>query len=115
MYCPKCRIAFEGERCPKCRKERTTPPQPDDLCFLTETGHVWNGMLKDVLGQNGIPALCESTLGAGLAMQAGTIFEKFRFYVRYEDLPKASALVDGLFHAPSETLPEQNGASAPEE
>ncbi len=107
MYCAMCRMAFEGERCPKCGKSRAALPRPDDLCFLTETGPVWNGMLKDVLEQNGIPALCESTLGAGLAMQAGTIFEKFRFYVRFEDLPKASELVDGLFRAPAETDPEE--------
>ena len=109
MYCPKCRLAFEGERCPKCKKTRTSPPRPDDPCFLTEVAPVWNGMLKDVLDQNGIPALCESTMGAGMAMQAGSMFERFRFFVRYEDLPDASALVDALFRAPIEAeQPEES-------
>ena len=111
MYCPKCRLAFEGERCPKCKKTRTEQPLPDDLCFLTETGPVWNGMLKDVLDQNGIPALCESTIGAGMAMQTGSMFEKFRFFVRFEDLQKASGIVDELFRAPAADEPEDPEAA----
>ena len=72
-------------------------PAPDTICFLTEVDAVWGGMLEDVLKQNGIPTLCKSTMGAGLAAKAGSMLERIRFYVRYEHLPKARKIVEALF------------------
>ena len=72
-------------------------PAPDTICFLTEVDAVWGGMLEDVLKQNGIPTLCKSTMGAGLAAKAGSMLERIRFYVRYEHLPKAKEIVEALF------------------
>ena len=72
-------------------------PSPDTICFLTEVDAVWGGMLEDVLKQNGIPTLCKSTMGAGLAAKAGSMLERIRFYVRYEHLPKAKEIVEALF------------------
>ena len=70
---------------------------PDTICFLTEVDKVWDGMLEDVLKQNGIPALCKSTMGAGLAARAGSMLERIRFYVRYEHLAKAKEIIEELF------------------
>ena len=97
MYCEKCRHVFEGEHCPNCRKGRVRPVQADDPCFLTEKGAPWNGMLADVLRRNGIPFLTDGRMGAGLAPRAGTMLESSRFYVRWDDLERADAIVDELF------------------
>ena len=103
MYCENCRTVFEGERCPVCGSKKIAEPQPDDVCYLTEVDSVWRGMLEDVLKQEGIESWSTSNIGAGLAVISGTMFERIRFYVRYEDLPKAAEIVEGLFSAPAET------------
>ena len=54
-------------------------------------------MLEDVLHQNGIPFLTDGRLGAGLATYSGPIRESSRFYVRWDDMARASAIVDELF------------------
>ena len=97
MYCEKCKHVFEGERCPNCRKSRVRPVRPEDPCFLVEKGEPWNGMLEDVLRQNGIPFLTDGRLGAGLAAYSGPIRESSRFYVRWDDMARASSIVDELF------------------
>ena len=101
MYCPQCLVLFDGkERCPVCAGRKIREPLPEDPCFLTETDPVFGGMLRDVLAQNGIPALSASTIGAGMAARAGSMFERIRFHVRCEDLERASGLVRALFDAP---------------
>ena len=97
MYCEKCKHVFEGEHCPNCRKSRVRPVRPDDPCFLVEKGTPWNGMLEDVLHQNDIPFLTDGRLGAGLATYSGSIRESSRFYVRWDDIERASSIVDELF------------------
>lgn len=97
MYCEKCRHVFEGERCPNCKKGRERPVRPEDPCFLTEKAAPWNGMLADVLQQNGIPFLTDGRMGAGLAVQVGGMLESSRFYVRWDDFDRANAIVDELF------------------
>ena len=97
MYCKKCKIVFEADRCPICGNKKLQAPQPDDLCFLTEVDQIWSGMLEDVLQQNEIPNLKQSTMGAGMALKAGSMLERIRFYVRYEDFSKAAEIVEELF------------------
>ena len=97
MYCEKCRHLFESERCPNCRKSRVRPVKSEDPCFLTEKGAPWSGMLADVLHQNNIPFLSDGRLGAGLAVYSGTIRESIRFYVRWDDMERAIAIVEELF------------------
>lgn len=104
MYCQKCQVAFDGnENCPVCGSARIRPALPDDICFLTDADPIFGGMLKDVLDQNGIPALSISSIGAGMAMRAGSMFERVKYYVRYEHLPKAKEIVEELFHSPAVT------------
>lgn len=97
MYCEKCRHVFEGERCPNCRKGRVRPVRSDDACYLTERSSPWNGMLEDVLRQEGIPFVTSGRLGAGLSTYVGPVLEITRFYVRWTDLAKAQEIVNGLF------------------
>lgn len=104
MYCQSCQIAFDGSRnCPVCGSTRIRPALPGDICFLTDTDPILGGMLKDVLDQNGIPSLANSTIGAGMAMRAGSMFERVRYYVRYEHLLKAKEIVEELFNPPIAT------------
>ena len=58
---------------------------------------MWAGMLKDVLEQNGILCMEKSTLGAGLAVRTGAMFEMVRCYVRYSDMEKALEIARELF------------------
>ena len=97
MYCEKCRHIFDGERCPNCRKGKVRQVKDDDLCYLTEKGSPWNGMLEDVLRQKGIPFMTGGRLGAGLSTYVGPILEVTRFYVRWSDLEKAREVVAALF------------------
>ena len=57
----------------------------------------WSGMLADVLRQQDIPFLSDGRLGAGLAVYSGTIRESIRFYVRWDDMERAIAIVEELF------------------
>lgn len=97
MYCERCKRLFEGTTCPDCGKARwAREPLPEDPCFLVERGAPWDGMLKDVLDQHGIPHMDHSRLGAALGMRAPLI-QSNRIYVRYDDLDRAGAIVDELF------------------
>ena len=119
MYCTRCRSVFEGDRCPNCKHGTVREPQAEDICFLTELSPMYGGMLEDVLKQNGIPVLTESTKGAALAVISGPLFEWIKYYVRYDHLPRAKEIVEELFDSPSaETEQEEiqnNEADEPEE
>ena len=97
LYCERCGVLTDGDRCPSCGSRKLRQPEAGDLCFLVEKESLWSGMLADVLEQNGIPCMKKSSMGAGLAIRAGALFETFRFYVTYRDLEKARELVEELF------------------
>ena len=100
MYCEKCRVAFgEGSCCPVCGNVDVRIPLPEDICFLTDADPISAGMLKAALEQNSIPFLSNSSIGAGLAMRAGAMFERVRFHVRFDDLQKAKEIADTMFGA----------------
>lgn len=78
------------------------PPDPSpqgEMCFLTEQTPIWAGVLADVLTQNHISFLKESSLGAGLAIETGSMMESIRFFVPCSQFAYAKDLVDGLFTA----------------
>ena len=97
MYCEKCCMVTDGDRCPACGGKKLRPPEPGDPCFLTELDCLSAGILEDVLKQDGIPLLKKNVLGAGLAISVGPMLERYRFYVPYERLPEAAALAEELF------------------
>lgn len=111
MYCPKCRIVSDGERCPECGSRKLREPAAEDLCFLTEEDPLMGGMLEDVLRQNGIPALGESNKGAALSVISGPLFEWIRYYVRWEDLDKAREIVNEVLHTAEESDAADGGAA----
>ncbi len=54
-------------------------------------------MLADVLKQKNIPFVQKSSMGAGMALRAGPMFETVRFYVLKEHFEAAKDVVDELF------------------
>ena len=62
-------------------------------------------ILEEILGQNSIPFLRKNVLGAGMAIKVGPMLERGRFYVPYELLPKAQALVNDFFSEEEEAVP----------
>ena len=99
MYCRGCQTVFEGDRCPVCGSGKGRAVQPEDICFLAEADGLQAGILEDIFRQESIPVLKKSTIGAGMAMKAGTMFERFRFYVRYEHLERAQKVMEEMFDA----------------
>ena len=100
LYCKRCRHVFEEEtaKCPICRYRKLREAQMGDICFLEENEPYLANIMNEILQQNGIDVLTESSIGAGLATIAGTMLELIRLYVRFEDLGKARELVDAYTH-----------------
>ena len=103
MYCEKCSRVFDGERCPVCGSRRVRVPENGDLCFVTEQDYLTTGMVEDVLKQAGIPFVTRGVMGAGLAIKAGPMLERTRFYVTYDRLRQAEEAVDELLGGGEET------------
>ena len=97
MYCERCKGLYDGAVCPECGKDRwSREPRDEDPCFLMERGIPWDGMLADVLDQNGIMHLDQSRMGAAIGMRA-PLLQSTRVFVRYDDLEKALLLAEELF------------------
>lgn len=100
LYCDNCRLAFGGSsRCPLCGNKDVRIPLPEDFCFLIEIKAMFADMLKSVLDDNNIPSLAPSTIGAGLRVRGGAMFDRIRFYVRYDNLQEAKEIADTMFGA----------------
>ena len=56
-----------------------------------------------MLNQNHIPFLKKDVMGAGMAIKVGPMLERSRFYVPFEKLGSATALMEDLFSAADET------------
>lgn len=97
MYCEKCCRIIEEDRCPFCNSRKVRKPGEKDPCYLTEQDYISSGILEDVLKQNRIPYLKKDVMGAGMAIKVGPMLERSRFYVPYEQLEKALAVLDRLF------------------
>ncbi len=96
MYCEKCKIVFDGERCPQCRKKRARQVRDDDMCFVTKQPQLLGEMLADVLAQEGIPVFLQGVLGAGLSTVVGRNWEQVKVYVPYARYERARELADSL-------------------
>ena len=96
MYCEKCSRVFGGDRCPVCKKSRVREPEAKDPCFLTEQDYLSAGILEDLLKQNAIPFLKKNVMGAGLAIKVGPMLDRSRFYVPYDRLDAAAAVLEEL-------------------
>ena len=107
MYSEKCNRIIEGDRCPVCRGRKIREPQAKDPCYLTEQDYISSGILEDVLKQNNIPYLKKDVMGAGMAIKVGPMLERSRFYVPFEQLDSAAAILEDLFAAADETENEE--------
>lgn len=99
MYCPRCKMIVDADKCPDCHKP-TRKPEMDDVCLLIEKPLPIAAMVKDVLEQNGIPSMQMGVLGAGLSTLLGSNIEYARIYTTYSDHQNALELTDELFGAP---------------
>ena len=99
MYCEGCSSLFEesSSKCPLCGSKKVRIPAPDDPCFLVEKDAIWGEVLADVLKQNNIPFYNKKLLGAGLEMNIGLAFERYKFYVPFSQVSQAQELVEALF------------------
>lgn len=105
FYCKTCRRLRETSRCGICGAQGLPAPRAQDFCFVEEQPLPWAGMLEDVLRQERIPLLAESSRAAGLGIKAGHWGETVSFYVPYACYDQARALADTLFHTGDSLLP----------
>ena len=111
MYCEKCSRVVDGDRCPVCKSRRVREPGAKDPCYLTEQDYISSGILEDMLKQGNIPYLKKDVMGAGMAIKVGPMLERSRFYVPYEQLGNARAVLEELFPpaeasgSPDQTVP----------
>ena len=103
MYCEKCNRIIEANRCPVCNSRKIREPEAKDPCYLTEQDYISSGILEDMLKQNNIPYLKKDVMGAGMAIKVGPMLERSRFYVPFEQLGNAMAIMEDLFSATEET------------
>ena len=102
MYCEKCNRIIEANRCPVCNSRKIREPEAKDPCYLTEQDYISSGILEDMLKQNNIPYLKKDVMGAGMAIKVGPMLERSRFYVPFEQLNSAIAIMEDLFSAAEE-------------
>ena len=95
LYCPRCRILFEGDACPDCSSLGRTPA-PGDFCLLTQQPGIFARMLLDVLEQNGVEAASQATQGA-TGIFSNMNMEIYRIFVPWENFKQAEELRDELF------------------
>ena len=103
MYCEKCNRIIEEDRCPVCKSRKIREPEAKDPCYLTEQDYLTSGILEDLLKQNNIPYLKKDVMGAGLAIKVGPMLERSRFYVSFEQLNSATAIMEDLVSGEEET------------
>ncbi len=95
LYCPRCRMLFDGDTCPECTSLGRTPAS-GDFCLLAQQPGMFARMLLDVLEQNGIEAASQATQGA-TGIFSNMNMEIYRIYVPLDQLSKAEELRDELF------------------
>ena len=98
-YCKACRRLEEINRCGVCGAKNLPFPGAGDFCFVEKQPLIWAGMLEDVLHQEGVPMVAESSRAAGLGIKAGHLDETVSFYVPYAYYAQARDLADTLFHS----------------
>ena len=94
LYCPRCRLLFDGNTCPDSSSLGRTPA-PGDFCLLAQQPGIFARMLLDVLEQNGIEAVSQATQGA-TGIFSNMNMEIYRIYVPLERFKEAGELRDEL-------------------
>ena len=98
MYCTVCkRMLDEVQVCPHCLSTQVRQPKNGDEVFLIDKPMLWKDAIADLLKEEKIPFISRAKLGAGFTMSVGLGQESYRFYVPYEHLLPAQALMEELF------------------
>lgn len=95
MYCSDC-MAVAGQVCECCGNKKTRPLQKEDPVYLTTKEKLLSGGVEDVLTENGIVYLKRGELGTGLANRIGFAFERYHFFVAYENYEEAKKLLERI-------------------
>ena len=101
-YCERCRSLNENDCCDICGKSHLKEVEPDDKCFLIEKEVMWAEMLIEVLENNQIPYTYTTSMGAGMALKVGPLFERYQIFVPYAYIEQARDCVRTLFKEESE-------------
>lgn len=88
-YCENCKLLSDRDVCPFCKSEPLRRAKDEDLCFLTEKGAVYGGVLKNALADESIPYSTHSALNSISVCAPGPVFETYRFFVPYAFLSRA--------------------------
>lgn len=113
-YCKACRRLEEINRCGVCGAKNLPFPGAGDFCFVEKQPLIWAGMLEDVLHQEGVPMVAESSRAAGLGIKAGHLDETVSFYVPYAYYAQARDLADTLFHSGDALPVEEEDVAEPQ-
>jgi len=98
VYCEQCKRLTEAEgRCPYCGNRNLREPADGDWCRVYEGIQLWADMACDVLKQNEIPSLVQSSRGAAMAVLTGMYSDTCEVYVAYQDYARAEEIVQELF------------------
>lgn len=95
-YCSNCRRLTENAVCPHCGATNLGEVQPKDYCLVTEKDEMWAKMFEQVLTDNAISCTSLPVYGAAMALRGGTV-ERWRIYVMYQDLERATELLKEAF------------------
>ena len=96
-YCENCKLLSDSNICPLCESKNLRNAKDEDLCFLTEKGTVYSGVLKGALINESIPYSAHSVLSSCSAGNPGPIFETHRFFVPYAFLSRAKEIEENAY------------------
>lgn len=91
-YCENCKLLFDSGKCDFCEKDDLRNVKDDDLCFLTEKGNVYSGILKDALKTENIPYETHCVKDGCKAAIPDPMVESVRFFVPYAFLNRAKEI-----------------------
>lgn len=116
MYCEQCRRLTDAEgRCPVCGNRNLRPPLDEDWVRVYEGIQIWADMACDVLKQNEISALAQSSRGAAMAVLTGMYSDTCEVYVAYKDYSRADEIMRELFSPDAVVEDEAQDAEGGEE
>ncbi len=91
-YCENCKLLSDSDICPFCESETLREVKDEDLCFLTEKGIVYSGVLRGALLRESIPYRAHSVISSCRTARPGPAVETYRFFVPYEFLSRAKEI-----------------------
>lgn len=105
LYCPACKDMFSDDYtfCPVCGAKKIRPVEAGDPVFLITKQGVWADVTEEVLHDNHIPFLKQTSAGSnamGFILDAQAAYD---YYVPYASFEQAADFMRMLFENPSQT------------